>query len=366
MADEAFALSPIAARAAQPSEADYDAIREAFMETARGRWFLSEYGKRNRNADTSMVLDAVARIEQRIAAQKQPPVAGLADSLTAICAMVDEAKAAAAQAITSTETHPTLTAARDGARIVREVAFTLRECGADIRICDLLDAQLARIDAGQQQIAAIAHREAILAAFDGLMQRIGKLAGEAEPPSNSVSQAGKAAEEFSASSRAAAPAALGESGAAIDPVDIIARDDGAETCVSEAPGDEVQASTLPVSGTDGTHAEFEQRGAEDAHDDAVLDLIAMEMAEPDLAENDIDLAPEISSDVESPRDSQPAIDPPMAAAADNARAPSPVARPSLGSVLIASGVVPRPAASGADPLAPIRRMSQAERIAFFS
>ncbi len=65
MADEAFALSPISARAAQPSEADYDAIQEAFMETSRGRWFLGEYAKRNRNADTRMVLDAVARIEGR-------------------------------------------------------------------------------------------------------------------------------------------------------------------------------------------------------------------------------------------------------------------------------------------------------------
>ena len=72
MADEAFALSPISARAAQPREEDYEAISEAFMETSRGRWFLGEYAKRNRNADTRMVLDAVARIEENLAAQKQP------------------------------------------------------------------------------------------------------------------------------------------------------------------------------------------------------------------------------------------------------------------------------------------------------
>src|SRR5271156_7076713 len=85
MADEAFALSPISARAAQPSEADYDAIREAFMETSRGRWFLGEYAKRNRNADTSMVLDAVARIEETIAVQRQQPVEDrLAEGLAVI------------------------------------------------------------------------------------------------------------------------------------------------------------------------------------------------------------------------------------------------------------------------------------------
>ena len=103
MADEAFALSPISARAAQPREEDYDAIREAFMETSRGRWFLSEYAKRNRNADTRMVLDAVARIEQTIAAQKAPPPepddVRLTEALAAIKASLVEARTAATIAL---------------------------------------------------------------------------------------------------------------------------------------------------------------------------------------------------------------------------------------------------------------------------
>src|ERR1700730_8228082 len=100
MADEAFALSPISARATQPSEQDYDAIREAFMETSRGRWFLGEYAKRNRNADTRMVLDAVARIEETLAAQKEPARdPGLAEALAGIRAALDEARAAATAAL---------------------------------------------------------------------------------------------------------------------------------------------------------------------------------------------------------------------------------------------------------------------------
>jgi len=39
---------------------------------------------------------------------------------------------------------------------------------------------------------------------------------------------------------------------------------------------------------------------------------------------------------------------------------------SLGSSLIANGIVQRPRVTRPDPLAPIRRMSQSERIAFFS
>jgi hypothetical protein len=42
------------------------------------------------------------------------------------------------------------------------------------------------------------------------------------------------------------------------------------------------------------------------------------------------------------------------------------AEASLGSSLIANGIVRRSNPSAADALAPIRRMSQAERIAFFS
>ncbi|MGH6717630.1 MAG: hypothetical protein ACREDC_15700, partial [Bradyrhizobium sp.] len=99
MADEAFALSPISARPVQPGEADYDAIREAFMETSRGRWFLTEYAKRNRNADTRMVLDAVARIEETLAAQRRPAQdAGLADALAAMRSAVDQAAEAASAA----------------------------------------------------------------------------------------------------------------------------------------------------------------------------------------------------------------------------------------------------------------------------
>jgi hypothetical protein len=44
----------------------------------------------------------------------------------------------------------------------------------------------------------------------------------------------------------------------------------------------------------------------------------------------------------------------------------PAVEPSLGSTLLASGILQRPRTSASDPLAPIRRMSQAEKIAFFS
>ena len=47
-------------------------------------------------------------------------------------------------------------------------------------------------------------------------------------------------------------------------------------------------------------------------------------------------------------------------------APAPAVEMSLGSSLIASGVLRKPVTAANDPLAPIRRMSKAEKIAFFS
>jgi hypothetical protein len=51
------------------SEVDYDAIAAAVMETARGRWFLAEYARRNRHADTGMLLTSLQRLENVVAGQ---------------------------------------------------------------------------------------------------------------------------------------------------------------------------------------------------------------------------------------------------------------------------------------------------------
>lgn len=48
---------------------DYEAIASAVMETERGRWFLAEFARRNRVADTAQVLEALTRLEQRVAPQ---------------------------------------------------------------------------------------------------------------------------------------------------------------------------------------------------------------------------------------------------------------------------------------------------------
>ena len=48
------------------SEKDYAVIEEAVMSTARGRWFLAEYARRIRAAETDRILMALAAVAARM------------------------------------------------------------------------------------------------------------------------------------------------------------------------------------------------------------------------------------------------------------------------------------------------------------
>jgi hypothetical protein len=418
MADDAFALSPISARATQPSEQDYDAIREAFMETARGRWFLGEYAKRNRNADTRMVLDAVARVEENLAAQKQAaPDNGLAEALVAIRRAVDEARAAASGAIDSLALEETLAPVRKGARVIREIAWRWREIGADGRICDLLDSQVNAIEGACGQIEATNPKAVLSAAFDLIEAQIAEL-GDSDtaspqaaetavsPPSPFRVSPGEPGEMPAADLAMVAAAATSDLDAATSALampdqalpaiaaatEMTAEAAGAQALDTQAP--DTQAPDTQAADARAAYAQAGDMPASDtldvdAQDDAVLRMVALEMAAPDRS--DIDLPADTAGDefhvVESAADpvpvaqqpgptTAPATSPSLQTSLQPSLQPSLQAspqpsleawpEPSLGSALIASGLLRKPNASHSDPLAPIRRMSQAEKIAFFS
>src|SRR3984885_1259889 len=271
MADEAFALSPISARASQPREEDYEAISAAFMETSRGRWFLGDYARRNRNADTRMVLDAVARIEENLAAQKQPaPDDGLAEALIAIRSAVDEARAAGLAALDGLALEEALAPVRKGARVIREISWRLREIGADGRICDLIDSQLSAIEIGCGQISLADGRSGLSAAFDLIESRIGALddSGRTKPP----------VVEEAISSPWAAPAHETPA-AAIEtaPPPVAANESETGTSISASPDEAV------VAAPEGADAPADDAAA---HDEGMLDMIALEMAASDPSDID--------------------------------------------------------------------------------
>src|ERR1700677_3307992 len=293
MADEAFALSPISARASQPREEDYEAISDAFMETSRGRWFLGEYARRNRNADTRMVLDAVARIEENLAAQKQAaPDIGLAEALVAIRSAVDEARtsALASAALDGRTLEESLAPVRKGARVIREISWRLREIGADGRICDLIDSQLSAIEAGCGQISSSGARSGLSAAFDLIEQRIEAFddsdattkafSSEVDTGSREETASNKEeqpAEDVIASPSAASPDEASAAAVETAPQAVAANEPEAATNISALPDQAVVAAPevadLPAE-------------VADAHDEAVLDMVAFEMAAADPSDID--------------------------------------------------------------------------------
>ena len=412
MADEAFALSPISARAALPREEDYAAISEAFMETSRGRWFLGEYAKRNRNADTSMVLDAVARIEQNLAAQKEESLAvqreaadaqreaaaavadnslaeaRLFEALIAIRGALETAQTSAMGSIDGLALNEKLAPVRKGARVIREIAWRLREIGNDGRICDLIDSQLQVIENGAEQISSDEAKAALEAAFASLAGRIAEFSDEETPAPIAEGQAAA----FAFAPQDEAPAAVAEAFETAS-----AQEEIAQAPISTASTDAVAPTAeAPVMQADAVLEEMETAEAveltaeaAEAHDEAVLDMIAMEMGATDPIDDDeiaellveeTQLAEPVVAEVQL---AGPAVDPEIVAELPEPMAapikplfqsvPQPVAEVvpesgpevSLGSSIIASGLVRRPVAAN-DPLAPIRRMSQAEKIAFFS
>jgi hypothetical protein len=139
------------------SESDYEAIELAVMETDRGRWFLSEYARRNRHADTEVLLTSLVRIERSISLQREPTEIdkfrldvlemsrAIARTRAEIAAIkppegdgrLVEASGELDSIVSTTEsaTSEILAAAEK----VQEVAWTLREANADIAACDKLD-----------------------------------------------------------------------------------------------------------------------------------------------------------------------------------------------------------------------------------
>ena len=145
-------------------EADYEAIEAALLQNTRGRWFLAEYTRKNRSADTRMLLDAITKLEASVKrpredAQKNHVRRDLLEMAEAISktrseisamrsAEVDDCKfnnateeLDAIVEATEKATSDILTAAED----IQETAWLLRENGGCKESCNKLDAHATDI-----------------------------------------------------------------------------------------------------------------------------------------------------------------------------------------------------------------------------
>ena len=134
------------------------------METARGRWFLAEFARRNRNADTTMLLKALDRIESAVTGDRsvddgrphplrsrrdgerdrahqgrdrgdqaggRSPASSRAATEELDC-VVQTTEAATSDILACAER-------------IQELAWTMREQGLAPDVCDLIDARATEI-----------------------------------------------------------------------------------------------------------------------------------------------------------------------------------------------------------------------------
>jgi hypothetical protein len=292
--------------------------------------------------------------------------------LGAIRSAVEEAAKAASAALAELKVQEELAPIHKGTRIINEISWRWREIGADGRICDLIDKQVAAIEASCARIAAADARGALSAAFDLIRRRLDEFDELGAPPATS--------ENVSAEEVVAAASSLMEAAATrSDPAPGAA--EPATEITFAAPADAEAAAAAPEEApaeTAAANIERAETSAADAHDEAVLEMIAIEMAAPDPVDDG--MAEDVA---EAHATAPPVIEPIPVSTPDHesqarleasasseppqiSSEPAPMgAQPSLGSTIIATGILQRPKVSS-DPLAPIRRMSQAEKIAFFS
>jgi hypothetical protein len=151
MSDEPFALSTIPP---QPlaAEGDFDTICETVKASARGRWFLEEYARRNRNADTVEVLAAIGRVEGVVRDGRdreayhsaRADLLDMARTIAVTRAEVAESKVEAVAEVkpqSASESEPAAATSEVFAMAerIQDVAWTMRERGLDPRTCEQIE-----------------------------------------------------------------------------------------------------------------------------------------------------------------------------------------------------------------------------------
>lgn len=167
-------MQELSSVAHQETDEEYRAIEAALLESARGRWFLAEHGRRARRLDSALLEDAIGRLQTSL---RQPPalldqldaeigeikmhVLALRDELLARPARASETGLGAAQLM--------LKATED----LHEIAWGLQANPFDPKGCETIARHAAGIYTLSQEQAT--HSERTLAITAALEQVAGRI-----------------------------------------------------------------------------------------------------------------------------------------------------------------------------------------------
>jgi hypothetical protein len=346
MAEGSLAISTMPP--ALPADADYDALCEALMASARGRWFLEEYAKRNRNSDTGLVLDAIAHVEAVVRSERAHQASqGVRIELLEMARTIAQTRADVAEAKPERTGGPSAASGTDvfaAAGRLQEVAWTMREHGLDMAMCDqITDLSTAILSASSLRSNPDDGRAQQLAeVLRSLEQRIDAMLRAAAEPPPSDGSADRGAPEQPQLSAVELPAE-----AAPSPVLLSSVEPDEQPAAVAAALPEAALSFPAVAEPEPVEAEPEPASEQPVF---AFEPIAVQ---PHVAH----MAPVAAAAPEPP---PPA--PPPAAAPDDAETDDFLLAP-----LPLPGTSPAPVSDKpADPLAPMRTLSAHELIALFT
>ena len=161
------------------AEAEYNSIEHALLESARGRWFLAEHGRRARRLDSARLDEALGKLQSSL---RQPPA--LLGQLKAEISTLRSDMAAARARVLAKPAVPTDEPA-PGEMLktleqMHQMAWTLQASPIDQAACEQIARQAVSIYARSVEQAAQSKRakdvaaslEAALVKLDGILQTI--------------------------------------------------------------------------------------------------------------------------------------------------------------------------------------------------
>lgn len=175
---------------------DFDAIEKAVRETERGRWFLEEFARRNRQSNTEMLLGSIAKLEDAVARAKPSQLAedmrsnlsillGEIDTLTADLSLSPEAKAGYSRGLgaLTARSAKLLYDLAISADTVRDLSVQLKSMSVPETLISSLDDETSKIISGaSEQMRLMRRFEAMIEIQNFIRRRIEQIAGVTTPP----------------------------------------------------------------------------------------------------------------------------------------------------------------------------------------
>ena len=154
---------------AAPPETDdeYRAIEAALLESARGRWFLAEHGRRARRLDSALLEDAIGRLQTSL---RQPPalLGQLQGELAELKSHLDRVREGllakpSSRAAEKTDGVPATHSILKAAESLHEIAWSLQANPFDPKGCEEIARNAAQIYTLSQEQATHSERTLVLA-----------------------------------------------------------------------------------------------------------------------------------------------------------------------------------------------------------